>query len=36
LYSLFDFNGAAAPPLFLNPSTGEPIQGGGGGGSSQG
>jgi phospholipase C len=28
LDSLFDFGGPTAPPLFLNPSTGEPVHGG--------
>ncbi len=28
LDSLFDFSGPTAPPLFLNPSTGEPVRGG--------
>jgi phospholipase C len=30
LDSLFNFNGPTAPPLFLNPSTGEPSQNQGG------
>jgi phospholipase C len=36
LDSLFDFNGSTAPPLFLNPSTGEPLHGAAGDGNSQG
>jgi phospholipase C len=34
LGSLFNFNGDTAPPLFLNPSSGEPVQNGGNSGNS--